>query len=77
MCAVSMVYDMGRRDWPYIQHQPHISQYDYMKTWLEMVEKAKKLDEINNQPDCEDPAKEDVLKQILTRLEEIEKKVSL
>lgn len=69
MCAVSAVFDYGRRfpndywTWP---------RFDEFK---KLVEGAKEFDKKTGQPDCEDPAKADLLRQIMERLERIEKRL--
>lgn len=70
MCVVSYIGDMGRTWWPQypqptipgVNVVPNIT-FERVPTkaewdaFLELVEKARKFDEISGQPDCEDPEK--------------------
>lgn len=44
-----------------------------MKEFQELIEKARKYDEMTNEPDCEDPQKTDWLKDLEARVEFLEK----
>lgn len=59
MCAVSMIYDYGRNNWPR-DDWSNEGIFQFKK----MVEDAKKFDIITHQPDCEDPEKEKFLKEL-------------
>lgn len=80
MCAVSMIYDYGRQVWPWnptplppnpptyvVNPVPTQEQWD---AFLELVEKAKKFDEMTHQADCEDPEKAEWMRAIEKRLED-------
>jgi hypothetical protein len=71
----SAVLRQGLNDWNKFQNYPVQDQLNGWKTWLETVEKARKYDELTKQPNCEDPAKEHILEQVMKRLEELEKKL--
>lgn len=68
MCVVSMILDHGRAYPP--EHWTHQATRDY----LELIRKAKAYDEMTKQPDCEDPDKVQLLKDILERLKKLEAK---
>lgn len=60
MCVVSMIHDYHRERWP----DP--IEWDPTK-WLgyqELLEKARKYDELMKQPDCPDPEKEKWAKEL-------------
>jgi hypothetical protein len=69
MCAVSMVYDYGKRmsyDW---------WDMDKYHEYKRLLEGAKRFDEKTNQPHCEDENKAEFLQKIMDRLDIIEKKL--
>lgn len=69
MCMVSAIMDYGRSI---------SSDYWNPQTWPsfeEILEKARRWDELNKQPNCEDPEKATWIKDIERRLTELEKKV--
>ncbi len=66
MCSVSVISDYGRNI-PIQQWTPPAwSEYQ------ELLEKARKFDEIAAQPDCVDPAKEAWMREVEARLEKLE-----
>lgn len=69
MCAVSAITQYGQLTWPY----PDTIPIDHMKHYRDMVEKAKKFDELTGQPDCEKPENKQWLKEVMDRLTKIEK----
>lgn len=68
MCTVSAIYESAK--------QVPLQEWTWpaWEGFQEIVEKARKFDEMMGLPDCEDPAKEAVLRQILERLEALEAK---
>lgn len=75
MCMVSMIYDQAKQTWPQVDRWPIQPQIDYWRQWQELVEKAKKYDELTKQPDCEDPSKAVMWEKVMVRLDELEKKI--
>lgn len=69
MCVVSAIHDYGMR-------QPY-DWWDHakMEHYKRLLEQAKEFDRKTNQPDCVDPQKEELMKLILKRLDDIEKKL--
>lgn len=64
MCMVSAITGWGQQQWPYTLPETKLPD---IKEWIgfqEIVEKARKWDEANKQPDCVDPAKEKWLKEL-------------
>ncbi len=76
MCMLSAILNQGLSDWQKQLNQPAFDQFNGWKHWIEMVEKARKYDELTKQPNCEDPAKEYILEMVTKRLEELEKKIN-
>ncbi len=82
MCAVSMVFDYGQGVWPYVQPQPssftfpqpveRIPTPEEWAAFLELVDKARKFDEMTGQPDCESPEKALWFEAIEERLKALE-----
>jgi hypothetical protein len=75
MCAVSAVIDYGKKTWDWGWQYPTLDPSMMileMKTYLELVEKAKKFDEIAKQPHCEDPEKAKLLEKIEARIQALE-----
>jgi len=88
MCTVSMVFDYGRRvwpepypapppfsPWPFPNVAPSPDPLPTKEEWeafWELVEKARKFDELTGQPDCEDPQKSEWVKAIEARLDRLE-----
>lgn len=66
MCTVSAMYDYGRniplKQWT----KPGWTEYQ------ELLEKARKFDEIMAQPDCHDPLKTAWIKDVEKRLKKLE-----
>lgn len=60
----------------YPNQLPDTEAREAIKKFLELVEKAKEYDAKTNQPDCEDPSKADFMKEVLSRLGAIEKRLS-
>ena len=92
MCAVSQISDYGQRrfpqtDWwpnqiPQGTTDPHIleelrQQREMLEKFMKLVEAAKVFDAVAKEPDCEDPAKADFIKQVEDRLQRIEKAIGL
>ena len=86
MCVVSMIIDYGRRTWgepyewrptePYIipqWPQPVKSDWDRL---LDLIKKAKEIDEATGQPDCEDPKKVEWLEAMEKRMKALEDKLA-
>lgn len=69
MCTVSMILDYGQRT--------PVDQYDlrHFKDLMDLLERGKEYDKKRGEPDCEDPLKAEFLKQIIERLERIEKRL--
>lgn len=53
MCAVSAISDVYMHQWPNWQQFPPI----HYPLYTEILEKARKYDEMTKQPDCPDPKK--------------------
>lgn len=83
MCAVSMVYDYGRTNPPWQNPLgpspmplPDTQVEDAIKRYLKLIEDAKEYDRATKQPDCEDPEKAKFMKEVLDRLDAIEKRLA-
>jgi hypothetical protein len=87
MCTLSMIYDYGRQVWPqqpYVPNPspgtvptftvPKVPTPEEWAAFLELVEKARKFDEMTNQPDCEDPEKGKWMEEVERRLADLEAK---
>lgn len=87
MCVVSNILDYGRQTWPTttpwvyatvdptpkvitIEKERVPSQAEWA-AFLELLEKAKKFDEITGQPDCEDPKKQEWFDAIQEKVTEL------
>ncbi|HYF37784.1 MAG TPA: hypothetical protein VD994_20955 [Prosthecobacter sp.] len=79
-----MVNDWGRQQWPEWEKPWAPMPYDpvkkkaeedaqKMREFLELLEKAKKVDEVAGLPNCEDPAKAAFEQAVVQRLAAIEK----
>lgn len=89
MCAVSAVMDYGMRHPPWQFYPPTVPSMpmappqpfpdpeaaEALKKFMKMVEAAKEFDAASKQPDCEDPKKMEFMKQVLDRLDAIEKRL--
>ncbi len=67
--------DYGKTQWPNWQRQFPSKPEQILvelKEYLELVAKAKKFDEISNQPHCEDPEKVKLLEKIEARIQALE-----
>ena len=67
---VSMTHDYYRTTFPDLDEWIWVRKQEYD----EAIRKAKELDELTKQKDCVDPSKEAFYKQVLERLEKLEKK---
>lgn len=76
MCAVSMVMDHGLSQWQNTSTLPNEYQIKFWKQWQELVEKARKYDEMTAQPNCEDPKKAEFEKKVLERLAHLEQRIN-
>lgn len=85
MCIVSTIIDSGKSVWPgWVQpYQPMVSQPynneptpDQWREFMELVEKAKKFDEMTGQANCEDPEKVDWMLKMESRMAELEAKLA-
>lgn len=86
MCSTSVILDYGRdrfwpnRDtsspWPSVLPpiSPAISDQT-LREFMRLFEEAKRFDSRTGQPNCEDPAKDAVLRRIEERLDTIEKRL--
>lgn len=90
MCIMSMVIDYGReRIWPQIppatwpspvpstppvDHEAELAKWEAFK---KLLDKAKELDIVAAQPDCEDPEKVKWLKEMDHRMKAIEEKLGI
>lgn len=86
MCVVSMISDWGRDRWP-LQPQPYsypsgplpLPPSPYLPSkqewdeFKELLRRAAEYDKRTNQPDCEDPKKQEWMKEIERRLELLER----
>lgn len=69
MCALSVIYDYGAR-----MPGEFWNERESLEAFQRLIEEAKRFDQITKQPDCEDPKKAEVLKDVLERLAALEKK---
>lgn len=60
MCAVSMVIGWGQQQWS----TPDVFPPSFHPRYLELIERAKEYDKLNNQPDCPDESKDRWLKML-------------
>lgn len=65
MCVVSMIMDHGR------SYPPEHWDWRNTKDYLELVRKAREYDKMTGQPDCEDPEKARLIREILERLKQL------
>lgn len=73
MCVVSNIYDYGRKVWPtYPTVSPPAPTPEQWEAFRELVEKARKFDELAGQPDCEDPTKAEWMAEIEARIAALE-----
>lgn len=85
MCIVSMVFDYGQKTWPdtypnipqpttpyTLPASPNVPSPEQWAEFKELVEKAKKFDELTSQPDCEDPKKQEWYDRMERRLAALE-----
>lgn len=54
---------------------PDTEARDAIKQFIKLLDNAKEYDRATKQPDCEDPAKAEFMKQILDRLDAIERRL--
>lgn len=68
MCVVSNIVDVGRMyprdDWDWTK----------WREFQDLIEKARRFDEMTKQKDCEDPAKKIWMEEVERRLERLEDK---
>jgi hypothetical protein len=69
MCMVSMVTEYGRDRIDVIKWTP-----DTFSEYQEIIRRLEALDEKLGQPDCEDPAKTEWMREVEERLAKLEKK---
>jgi hypothetical protein len=82
MCVVSAVNDFGRNQWPEwektypIPYDPTVDRAradaEKMRLFLELLEKAKKVDTAAGLPNCEDPKKAAFETAVIERLAAVE-----
>lgn len=70
MCAVSYVADLGK-DWTDTNGWDWWKQPNY-DDYQELIRKARKWDELTNQPDCVDEEKDKFLKELDARMKKLE-----
>jgi hypothetical protein len=83
MCVVSAVNDFGRQQWPEWEKPwpsaiPQVlpdpaAEVEKMRAFLDLLEKAKKIDKAAGVPNCEDPKKAVFAEAVERRLAAIEK----
>jgi hypothetical protein len=87
MCVVSNIIDTGMKTWPnptnpeFVPWAPPVIPntlpdimgipFEALRNWKELLEKAKKFDELTNQPNCESPEKVEYVNKLTDRLIEI------
>lgn len=80
MCVVSNIIGAGQQIWPSPNTytpwyaQPPGPTPEQWAAFQELVEKARKFDELAGQPDCEDPQKTEWMRQIEERLAQLEER---
>ncbi len=83
MCVVSMILDHGKDRWPLpdltipepiINPPDQLPTPEELKEFKELLEKARKWDELVGEPDCELEEKMDWLRELEKRVEALEKK---
>ena len=83
MCAVSAIMDQARTGFypQMFTFPPEVTRQEFndllakVETLEKLLKAAKEYDIATNQPDCEDPSKTKVLKDIYAKLDEIAKRL--
>ena len=71
MCTYCAIVGEGMRQWP----QPQVFPVQYWPDYNELVEKARKYDELTGNKDCEGADKLKWFKELSKRMEHIEKQL--
>lgn len=84
MCVASNIGDYYKPHWPQFDPPkiwPDLTPAKPINPWseekmrklMELIEKAREMDKLMGEPDCEDPAKTAWMKQVEQRLKKLEK----